>query len=40
MVLDFEDEEASMEPLGLLIKSGSVPLGYDWFAMRLAHLIR
>ena len=29
--LDLEDVEASMEPLGLRIESGSVPLGFDCF---------
>jgi hypothetical protein len=40
MVLDLEDAEASMEPLGLRIKSGSVLLGFDCFTVILVHLIR
>ena len=38
--LDLEDAEALMEPLGLWIESGSVPLGFDFFTMILVHLIR
>jgi hypothetical protein len=39
-VLDLEDVEASMEPLGLQIESGSVPLGFDSFTMILVRLTR
>jgi hypothetical protein len=38
--LDLEDAEASMEPLGLWIESGSVPLGFDCITVILVHLIR
>jgi hypothetical protein len=30
-ILDLEDAEASMEPLGLWIESGSELLGFDYF---------
>jgi hypothetical protein len=38
--MDLEDAEASVEPLGLWIEMGTVPLGFDCFTMILVLLIR
>jgi hypothetical protein len=38
--MDLEDAEALIEPLGLWIEMGTVPLGFDCFTMILVLLIR
>ena len=39
-VFSLKDAEASVEPLGLRIESGSVLLGFDCFTVILVRLIR
>jgi hypothetical protein len=38
--MDLEDAEAWVEPLGLWIEMGTVPLGFDYSTMILVLLIR